>query len=182
MKTFQKLFLFAATICLTLCLLNCKGTKKSPEMTTIPFEASFIGNYTYAGPDTLPSPKCVEPFTAWRAIVDGNGTGTPLGSFTVHFDFCGDSLSNYGNSYAYMVCAEGDTLFVSGAGRVIDGRLDDHPANVTSYWKDPFQITGGTGKFKGATGSGTTNDYNNSEDSNSHHRWTGTITMLKEKK
>jgi hypothetical protein len=182
MKTFQTLFLFAAAICLTLSLLNCKGSKKSPEMTTIPFEASFIGNYTYIGPDTLPNPKCVAPFTAWRAIVDGSGTVTPLGNFTMHFDFCGDSLSNYGNAFAYMVDAEGDTLFFSCGGRVIDGRLDDQPAYVTSYWKDPVEFTGGTGKFKGATGDGTSDDYNSSEDSNSHHHWTGTITMVKKKK
>jgi hypothetical protein len=182
MKTLKRFSLLMVALCLTLSFLNCKGTKKSNETTTLPFKADFIGNYTYAGPDTLAVPKCVEPFTAWRAIVDGKGTGTELGNFTVHFDFCGDSLSNYGNAYAYMVGAEGDTLFVSCAGRVIEGRLEQHPAYVISYWKDPFIISGGTGKFKGATGEGTTDDYNSSEDPNSHHSWTGTITMVKEKK
>ncbi|MBP1668794.1 MAG: hypothetical protein H6Q21_1160, partial [Bacteroidetes bacterium] len=47
------------------------------------------------------------------------------------------------------------------------------------YWRDPFEILGGTGKFKGATGKGTTDDYNSSEDPYSHHHWTGTITLLK---
>jgi len=181
MKTPKKLLLLSAALCLTLSFLNCKGPS-TPKTTTVPFKADFVGNYTFAGPDTLPNPKCVEPFTAWRAIVDGKGTGTPLAIFTVHFDFCGDSLSNYGNAYAYMVGADGDTLFVSCAGRVIEGRMDSHPLHVISYWKDPFKIAGGTGKFKGATGEGITDDYNSSEDPNSHHRWTGTITLVEVKK
>jgi len=182
MKAPKNLFLFMATLCLTLFFLNCKGPRNSPKTTTVPFKADFIGNYTHAGPDTFPNPKCVGALSFWRAIVDGNGTGTPLGNFTVHFDFCGDSLSNYGNAYAYMVGADCDTLFVSCAGRVIEGRMDSHPSYVISYWKDPFKISGGTGKFKGATGEGTTNDYNSSEDPNSHHSWTGTITMVKGEK
>ena len=178
MKTLQKLFLLITVLCLSLSFSNYNRSKDIPKTTTVPFKADFTGNYTFAGPDTLPNPKCVDPFTAWRAIVDGKGTGTPLGSFTIHFDFCGDAKSNYGNTYAYMVAADGDTLFVSCAGRVIDGRLEDHPAYVTSYWRDPFEFLGGTGKFMGATGGGTTDDYNSSEDPNSHHRWTGTITLV----
>jgi hypothetical protein len=182
MKTLQKFFLFTAALCLLLSFSNCDKLKKAPKTTTEPFEANAVGNYTYAGPDTLPNPKCVAPFTAWRAIVDGNGTETHLGNFIMHFDFCGDTLSNYGNVYAYLVGADGDTLFISCTGRVIDGRLEDHPDYVTSYWRDPFEISGGTGKFKGATGGGKTDDYNSSKDPNSHHRWTGTITLVKEKK
>jgi hypothetical protein len=182
MKTLEKMLLFTAALCLFLSLINCKGTKNSPEMITIPFTADFIGNYTFAGPDTLPNPKCADPFTAWRAIVDGKGTGTELGDFSMHFDFCGDSLSHYGNTYAFMVGDQGDTLFVSCAGQVIDGKLAEHPGYVISYWRDPFEILGGTGKFRGATGNGKTDDYNSSEDPNSHHHWTGNITMMKGKK
>ena len=80
-----------------------------------------------------------------------------------------------------MVAANGDILYISGEGFVIDGRLDDHPEYVISYWRDPFVILGGTGRFEGATGEGWTDDYNSSEDPNSHHNWTGTITMVKGK-
>jgi hypothetical protein len=180
MKTIKRIVFIMAVFCLTLSFLHCNGSKGKPKTITEPFTADFIGNYTYVGPDTLPNPKCTDPFTTWRAIVDGNGTGTPIGDFTMHFDFCGDSLGNYGNVYAYMVTADGDSLFISCAGRVIDGTLDDHPAYVTSYWRYPFKILGGTGKFKGATGKGMTDDYNSSEDPNSHHHWSGTITLIKE--
>ena len=65
---------------------------------------------------------------------------------------------------------------------VITGRLEDHPDYVVSYWRDPFEILGGTGRFEGAFGGGMTDDYNSSEDTNSHHHWKGTITMKKGKR
>ena len=51
---------------------------------------------------------------------------------------------------------------------------------MMSYWKDDFEILGGTGKFSDAPGKGKTNDYNSSEDPNSHHFWTGSITYQKQ--
>jgi len=160
--------------------LDCTAQEGISGRTPIPFKADFIGNYTYVGPDTLAEAKCNETLSAWRAIVDGEGTSSYLGDFIVHFDFCGDEAGNYGNLYGYMVSAAGDTLFVSCAGQVKEGRLADHQAHVTSYWRDPFEIKGGTGKFKGASGGGTTNDYNSTEDTNSHHHWNGTITLKNE--
>ncbi len=180
MKTLRQLSLFTAVFCLALVLSNCK--QKAPEMITEPFEAKAVGTYTYFGPDTLPNPKCTGQLWQWRAIVDGKGTGTPIGDFTMHFDFCGDSLSNYGNSDAYLLAADGDSLFFDASGRVLEGRLADHPAFVTSYWRDTMNILGGTGKFNRATGKLVSDDYNSSEDINSHHHWTGTITMVKEKR
>jgi hypothetical protein len=188
MKHLKTSLIILATLCLIISCGRSDKTSKDKsklkkgemEMVTLPFEVTALGNYMYFGPDTLPNPKCVEPLAEWRVIVDGNGSGTPVGDFTVHFDFCGDSLSNYGNNEAYMALSDGDTLFVTGAGRVYDGRLDEHPAYVTSYWKDPFVILGGTGKYEGATGDIMTDDYNSSEDPYSHHHWKGTITMMKQ--
>ena len=37
----------------------------------------------------------------------------------------------------------------------------------------------GMGRFEGATGSGTNDDYNSDLDPYSHHHWTGTITLVK---
>jgi hypothetical protein len=191
MKTMKTLLLFMAAVCL---VISCGRSGKSArgedrklkkgevEMVTLPFDVTATCNYTYFGPDTLPVTKCTEPLNVWRIIVDGKGTGTPVGDFIVHFDFCADSLSNYGNTEAYLAFSDGDTLFVSGAGRVLEGRLETHPAFVTSYWRDPFIILGGTGKYEGASGDVITDDYNSSEDPYSHHHWKGTITMKKQKK
>ncbi len=185
MKALKLLFLLFAVICMVLTCgktdRNLKGDnlkKGKVKMVTLPFEADFTGTYIYVGPDTLPDHKCGEPLSAWRAIVDCKGTGVPIGELTAHFDFCGDAESHYGNNHAYMF-AGGDTLFVACAGQVIDGRLEDHPACVTSYWRDPFTILGGTGQYYGASGSGMTDDYNSDLDPFSHHHWTGTITLVK---
>ena len=153
----------------------------TPVFVTVPFKANFTGDYTYVGPDiediTGMEPKC--EFV--RVIVDFEGNGTHLGKFTGNFDFC-VGPEGYGQTDAYMIAANGDTLFVSIAGNVIQGRLDDQPEYVTSYWQDPFVILGGTGRFEGATGSGISDDYNSSLDPNSHHNWNGTITMKKGKR
>ena len=88
------LLLLAAVLCMVIsCGRSDKASKGDKlkkgkvEMVTLPFDVIAIGNYTYVGPDTLPNPKCVEPLNIWRAIVDGKGTGTPVGDFAMHFDF-----------------------------------------------------------------------------------------------
>ncbi|MBN2613694.1 MAG: hypothetical protein JXB00_19210 [Bacteroidales bacterium] len=174
----NRLFM-VVVFCIAVLFYACKGRKDTPKTITETFNADFTGNYTYVGIDTLPHQKCTDTLSAWRAIVDGSGTGSHLGSFVVHFDFCGKAEGRYRNMQAFMVTENSDTLFVSCEGQVYEGRLGDHPVYVTSYWRDPFQILGGTGIFKGATGSGITDDYNSSEDKYSHHHWTGTITLRK---
>lgn len=173
--------LLIATCSLSLLILTC-NRQKAPNTVDVPFSAEALGEYKYVGPDTIPDPKCTDPLTAWRAIVEATGTGTPIGKFTVHFDFCGDTVGHYGNGYVYIVAENGDTLFLDVSGQVLDGRLDEHPEFVTSYWKDTFQITGGTGKYQGATATLVSDDYNSSEDPYSHHNWTGILTLVEEKK
>ena len=145
------------------------------------FEAEFLGTYIYAGPDTISTPKCTDTLSVWRAIVDCIGTSNIMGDIKVHFDFCGNENGYYGNTFAYMVDQSNDTLFIKSLeGQVKQGKTEEHPSFVTSYWRDDFEILGGTGKYKGALGGGKTDDYNSSEDSNSHHFWKGTITLNKE--
>jgi len=160
------------------------GADRSDDaiMVTVPFVVDYVGTYTDPGSTT---DKCIT-----NVIVDGVGTGTHVGNSTVHFDFCVNPIfedgvfirADYGNADAYIVAANGDTLFVSVEGAVLPGRLEDHPDYVVSYWRDPFVILDGTGRFEGATGGGMTDDYNSSEDANSHHHWEGTITMKKGKR
>ena len=97
------------------------------------------------------------------------------------FDFCGDDEGHYGNCFAYLVDESNDTLFITVEGKVLDGKTEGHPDFVTSYWKDDFEILGGTGNFEGSTGKGKTDDYNSTENQNSHHYWKGTITLIKER-
>ena len=154
--------------------------KHCPKTVTLPFNAFFLGDYV----GMEPSPVCGED--SWILITnEGGGKGLHLGNFRHHFEFCCDMLTGiYPGNYmkAYFVAANGDSLFVACAGQVIEGRAEDHPEYVTSYFRDPFVILGGTGRFNGATGKGMTDDFNSSLDANSHHHWKGTITLVKGKR
>jgi len=160
-------------------------------MVTVPFEANFTGEYIaiyHPGDDEF---SCEELYNC-RVIVEAMGTAKHLGKFTTSFDFCAcgpDDPDIEGLDFQYeggescFIAANGDKLYLTTEGSsVVVGRLPEHPEYVTSYWKDKFEITGGTGRFKDATGSGTTDDYNSSLDPYSHHHWTGTITLKKGKR
>jgi len=140
------------------------------------FEATFVGNYTFVGAD--PENCGIDKI---RKIIDGKGTSTPLENSVVHLELC-CCTEGYGSSNCYLLTDEGEMLYVSLEGKLIQGRSDEHPDYVTSYWKDQFRILGGTGRFERATGGGITDDYNSSLDPYSHHHWTGTITLVKGKK
>jgi hypothetical protein len=114
-----------------------------------------------------------------------------LGKVSIKFDFCAcgpddpsipGSDSKYAGGNSELIAANGDILYLySEGGTVIDGRTDQHPEYVTSYWKDQFTVTGGTGKFEGAPGILVEDDYNSSLDEYSHHHWIGTLTLVKGK-
>ena len=181
MKTKITWVLCTITVIVLLLIYNCNQQNVLNEV-TLPFKAECIGEYKYMGPDTLQESKCSGSLSKWRAIVDAKGNSNPLGNIKVHFDFCGDSLSNYGNLFAYIIDKDGDTLFIDGSGHVYEGRLDEHPEYVTSYWRDTIRFIGGTGKFNGAKGFIISDDYNSSKDVFSHHHWTGNIILLKNNK
>ncbi|HUW93993.1 MAG TPA: hypothetical protein VMV74_12570 [Bacteroidales bacterium] len=186
MKTLQRILFFTAVICLIVSCSKYEGDdmnvslkkgKAEPTTVTVPFKADFVGNYD----DVSVNATCGD-FPNMMVTNTGGGTGSHLGNFTHYFEFCCDVISGYyplGHMVAYLTAANGDVLFVSCEGQVIDGRAEDHPDYVISYFRDPFVILGGTGRFAGAKGSGMTDDYNSSLDPYSHHHWTGTITLIK---
>jgi len=150
----------------------------SSSISTEPFEANFTGEYVniITGEDLT---DCAKQFNC-RVEVSFEGTATQLGKISGMFSFCACGPNGeYDPTDSYLVSEDGDTLFFTCYGRVIEGRLPDQPEYVTSYWRDPFTFQGGTGRFEGAAGGGTTDDYNSSEDPNSHHHWKGNITLKK---
>jgi hypothetical protein len=158
-----------------------KGDHGQPVMVTLPFKADLIGVYEVVEPDVNCGYSEENPFM-YHVIVTANGTATHLGKTYAYFDFCCDFATGvYGPAEIYIIAANGDKLFLSGEGQVLEGRLDYHPDYVISYWKDPMIVMGGTGSFEGATGTIMSDDYNSSEDPYSHHHWKGTITMVKGK-
>ena len=165
----------------------------SPELksadveVTLPFKADFLGEYSNV---IYPDPEC-GPTYYCRVFVDYEGTATHLGKIYGSFEFCAcgpddPAVEGQDNQYAggetTFTAANGDKLFLMTEGStVVQGKRPDHPEYVTSWWQDNWVITGGTGRFEGASGSGTSDDYNSSEDPNSHHHWVGTITLVKGK-
>ena len=161
--------------------VTLKKEVTSSKTITLGFNLVFKGTYEYQGPDEA---KCGSFPPMVNVVNIGEGTGTHFGKVTSHFDFCVDITdSSYPNDFeeAYFMDENGDKLFVYVEGFVLGGRVPGMPSFATSYFKDPFTITGGTGRFEGATGSGMTNDYNSAKDPFSHHHWTGKINLKKSK-
>jgi hypothetical protein len=84
-----------------------------------------------------------------RVYIQGHGTGTSthLGKFTVHYDIVLNLQTQIGTGTATFVAANGDQLFtensatVSTTGNPNENRLDE-----------TYVVTGGTGRFEGASG------------------------------
>ncbi|MDX8340067.1 hypothetical protein SLH46_12775 [Draconibacterium sp. IB214405] len=153
-------------------LISCSNKNNQP------FEATFTGDYAQVltGDDVKDCPDGFE----CRVVVNFEGTATELGNISGTFNFCAcGAEGEYAPTNSFLVSEDGDTLFFTCSGKVIEGRAADHPEFVTSYWRDPFVFKGGTGRFEGASGGGTTDDYNSSQDPNSHHHWKGTLILKK---
>jgi len=179
MKTLKRLLLLIAGI---LVLSACAKEEmwwdrevagEPPMVTTIPFEGEYLGIFAPGGENIT---KCCDGFT--HTVIDGTGTTSCLGSSIMHFNFCSGGV-DHGQACSYIVYSNGDSLYVCSPGEFTLGKLPEQPAYVTSYWRSQFVIRGGTGRFKGASGGGMTDDYISSQDPFSHHRWTGTIMLLK---
>ena len=82
-------------------------------------------------------------------FVDGSGGGnaTHLGAFTCKWDFSG-FLGGGGTGTRTFVAANGDTITTEGTG---EGTPPD--ANGNQFVTEDHTITGGTGRFAGASGS-----------------------------
>jgi hypothetical protein len=152
---------------------------------TVPFKSHFFTNETGLGPD----PVCGAP-PRFLNTQDGMGRATHLGRFSVRITFCvdatdllddgqlteGESLP-YDGGVGVFTAANGDELHITVAGAVLPS---DHP-EFDFEFNDPYTITGGTGRFAGATGSGTTNSLVSRavQPTRTTHNWTGSITFLR---
>lgn len=197
MKTLLKIFFFAAIIGL---LAGCNKTdefieneipelKKAQIEVTVPFEVNLLGEITEL---IFDDPECLDEGYPVRAVVETTGNATHMGKVTLTFNFCSggapdpaipNSLYTFAASTSEMTAANGDKLFLYlEGGTVIYGRTDAHPDYVDDYWRGIVTITGGTGRFEGASGELQVDDYTTSIDDYTRHHWTGKITLAKDKK
>lgn len=128
---------------------------------TVPFKANF---YTKRNYDNAGEGFCTEdPYLAFNYQV-GAGNSTHLGNFTVTIGFCGipDEFT-YKNGKAIFIASNGDELWMnvpsSGEIGVISFDFSNPPYEL--HFQDPWEITGGTGRFVGASGNGYTESWVN---------------------
>ena len=165
MKNAKVLFFLCFIICIV--ALSCK---EESEFETLDFEATFFTNTVSISPDSI---NCTAPQN-FLNTQEGDGSETSIGNFTTTITFCVNPATlEYTNSESSFIDANGDELFLDVNGQVM-------PTTEAGYdleFKDPFTITGGTGRYEGASGSGMTESYVNSTTQRTDHVWTGTITL-----
>ena len=136
MKTIMKasMSLAMATMFLTAALVGPAAAKKE-----VPFHGSLQGVET-------------EEFHGTTVLLDGSGTGiaTHLGRFTVTWEGTVNLLDASGTGSFHFIAANGDSIFTQDVGQA---EPTDTPGVVRVV--EINTITGGTGRFAGATGSFT---------------------------
>ena len=115
---------------------------------TIPFKA----NFSVWDESDLTDIRCGE-FPNFFLTMNGFGKATHLGKSFVNATFCCDVLTGaYQNTLYTFVAANGDELY----GETITGQIIPNNDVNSSYYQTKFNdtivITGGTGKFQGASG------------------------------
>jgi hypothetical protein len=142
----------------------------------VPFKAIFFTDQVQLGPDP---DRCDLP--TFFNVQEGVGVATHLGRFSIRITFCidptdilDDGQITEGESAPYsgegtFVAANGDELHFTISGAVVP---TDRPGFAYEFM-DPFEITGGTGRFAGASGSGTTLSFVNplADPTRTHHEW-----------
>lgn len=152
----------------------------------VPFKAWFFTEGTALGEDG----RCIDP--ALLNTQEGDGKGTHLGRFTTTITFCmdlsdvmdedgqlteGESLpygEPFGHSAGTFIAANGDELYFTVSGAVVPSEDPE----FDFQFMDPFEFTGGNGRFESATGGGVTNSFVTAG-VGTGHEWTGTLFLLK---
>jgi hypothetical protein len=89
-------------------------------------------------------------FPTLSVDASGFGNATHFGRFTVNYQAIVDVTTGSASVSAHLVAANGDSLFAEGTGQGTETATPDVSQIVERY-----SITGGTGRFAGASGSFT---------------------------
>ncbi|HMB94097.1 MAG TPA: hypothetical protein VKP65_24830 [Rhodothermales bacterium] len=154
---------------------------RSNGAVTLPLKAVFFSDETGFTPD----PTCGVAPPYFRVTQEGFGEATHLGRFTFYATFCVDATDvldgmltagesiPYFDGFGTLTAANGDELWIELAGEILP--VDDP---VFEYqFSDPFDVVGGTGRFDGASGSGVTNSFVDTDISRTQHEWSGVLTL-----
>ena len=150
-------------------LFSCED--KGPKTETVDFEADFFTVLVSFEEDA----GCTAPKN-FLNTQQGSGSATLVGNFTTQLTFCVNPATfEYENVQGSLVAENGDEMFITGEGQVVPTEKEGYDLE----FMDPFTITGGTGQFEGASGSGMTESYVNMTTGQTDHVWTGKLTVKK---
>jgi hypothetical protein len=141
--------------------ISARTDASAPGARTVPFKAKYEARVV----GVRPGSGCDA-----RLFLEGAGTGTHLGNFTITLGFCGRGDGTLDTGTGTFVAANGDLLYIIFHG-VSDG---GHPVlHFTSY----VTFVGGTGRFEGVTGTATVNGIFDATTGAGPADWDGMITF-----
>jgi len=159
---------------------NLKSAKNKTVTVSVPFKADFTvwdhSDYTDLSCGGFP---------VFFLTMVGEGHITHLGKMTTRMTFCYDvTTGHYYNTVGSFVAANGDKLFFEVPEGFIIPNEEDNSTYYETRFDDPLIFTGGTGRFKGASGDATTNAYVHNDPATWHTDFfsTGTLILVKGKR
>lgn len=145
----------------------------------VPFQTAFTAMQTgmdFSGTDPAAvrcDPPAVGP-AAWFSTFDGQGDGTRVGPYVEHNTHCayatGPTTGIFNAGESTITADNGDTLTLTYSGTWVLDLVEG-----TSVIDEVWTITGGTGRFVDATGSGTGHLVQSLETSVAVGTYTGSI-------
>ncbi len=137
----KKLIVSTVVALLLLTVLASSGVAAPAATVQVPFKGFLQAVETY-------QPN----FPTLLVTSNGSGTSTILGQYTVAYQVVVNIPTGSGPASAAFRAANGDSLFAEGFGQGV-------PTEIPNIHKivEKYTITGGTGRFAGATGSFTVN-------------------------
>lgn len=147
-----------------------------------PFKAAL----TTASTGAVPDPSCgAFPFLLEHQV--GEGEATHIGRFTVEFTFCidvtdllddgqltGSESIPYTGGIGTLTAANGDVLTLAIEGEIIPSTRP----GFNFEFHDDFQFIGGTGRFAGASGAGSTDSYVQQSPNHVVHDMNGVLSVF----
>jgi len=146
----------------------------------------FKSHFTSASTGAVPDAAC----GAFPQVLEhqvGEGEATHLGRFTVEFFFCidvtdaldgqltaGESVP-FWDGVGTFTTANGDQVFV---GNIAGEIMPTTRPGFGSEFHEDFTFTGGTGRFAGASGSGSMDSYVQQSPNFVVHDWHGILTVF----
>ena len=146
------------------------ATRGQPDR-EVPFRAVSVAPTT----DSYGPPTC--PGAAWQFFSTGTSEATHLGLLTSEVTHCtwldSPTTGHFGPGTARFTASNGDTLILSQWGTFRTVVTAD---SFTSYVDEEWVVTGGTGRFEDASGSGEASIVGNILTDSSTATYWGTIT------